>query len=164
MKNINEKFNMIFNSLVILAILITGTTFLPAKASADRAGYVTPYNATRYPKVQRNDQYNYNVGPNVVGYTTPTVYSNTSASPAVTKTTTTTSNTNTTAEAPAEPVEATEDSSDLVASVVFGSASFLPSGIIQWILMAIFILVIVILARKIFGGEKKFHDSPMKHA
>jgi hypothetical protein len=50
------------------------------------------------------------------------------------------------------------------ANAVFGSNTFLPSGLVQWILLAIIILVIVILTRKIFGGEKEYHETPLKHA
>lgn len=54
--------------------------------------------------------------------------------------------------------------STLTSNAIWGSNTFLPSGLVQWILLAIIILVIVILTRKIFGGEKEYHESPMKHA
>jgi len=54
--------------------------------------------------------------------------------------------------------------SNLASGAIFGSNSFLPSGLIQWIILAIIILLIVILARKLFGGEKNYHEAPMKHA
>jgi hypothetical protein len=53
--------------------------------------------------------------------------------------------------------------SDLASNAVFGSTGFLPSGLIQWILFAIIILLIVILARKIFGAKEEYENSPMKH-
>lgn len=57
------------------------------------------------------------------------------------------------------------DFTGLTSNAIFGdSNSFLPTGFVQWILLAIIILIIVILARKIFGGEKEYHESPMKHA
>jgi hypothetical protein len=52
----------------------------------------------------------------------------------------------------------------LAASVILGTNSFLPSGIMQWILLAILILIIVILARRIFGGTQKYMQVPLKHA
>jgi hypothetical protein len=52
----------------------------------------------------------------------------------------------------------------LASNAIFGSGSFLPSGIIQWILFAILILIIVILARKIFGAKEDYDEAPMKHA
>jgi hypothetical protein len=57
----------------------------------------------------------------------------------------------------------TDNSSDLASSAIFGTNSLLPSGLIQWILFAILILVIVILARKIFGGKERYNETPMKH-
>ena len=54
--------------------------------------------------------------------------------------------------------------SALASNAIFGSGSFLPSGLIQWIIFAIIILLIVILVRKLFGGEKNYHETPMKHA
>lgn len=59
---------------------------------------------------------------------------------------------------------AEDNYSNLASGVIFGSNSFLPSGLIQWILFAIIILIIVILVRKIFGGKENYDDSPMKHA
>jgi len=54
--------------------------------------------------------------------------------------------------------------SNLAANAIFGSNGFMPSGLIQWILLAIIILVIVILVRKISGAEEKYHSTPLKHA
>ena len=56
------------------------------------------------------------------------------------------------------------NASDLAATAIFGSASFLPSGLIQWILFAIIILLIVIMVRNIFGAKKNYEEAPMKHA
>lgn len=52
----------------------------------------------------------------------------------------------------------------LTSNAIFGSDTFLPSGLIQWIFFAIIILLIVILVRKIFGREQSYHEAPMKHA
>lgn len=60
--------------------------------------------------------------------------------------------------------EEEENYNSLASNAIFGSDSFLPSGIIQWILFAILILIIVILARKIFGAKENYDDAPMKHA
>jgi hypothetical protein len=58
-----------------------------------------------------------------------------------------------------------KNSSNLGATAIFGSTgSFLPSGLIQWILFAIVILLIVIIVRRIFGADAKYNQSPMKHA
>ena len=56
------------------------------------------------------------------------------------------------------------NSGSLASSVILGSNTFLPSGLIQWVWLAIIILVIVILVRRVFGGRENFHNSPMKHA
>ena len=53
--------------------------------------------------------------------------------------------------------------SNLASNAVFGSNSVYPSGLIQWILFAIIILLIVILVRKIYGGDKKYLSTPLKH-
>lgn len=56
-----------------------------------------------------------------------------------------------------------ETFSDLTSNVVYGSNSFLPSGIIQWVMFAIIILLLVIFARKFFGGEEHYQATPLKH-
>jgi hypothetical protein len=53
--------------------------------------------------------------------------------------------------------------SNLASNAIFGSNSVLPSGLIQWILLAILIMIIVILIRKIFGGAANYHSAPLKH-
>ena len=55
------------------------------------------------------------------------------------------------------------DNSNLEANALFGSNGFMPSGLMQWILFAILILLIVILVRKIYGADKRYHAAPMKH-
>jgi hypothetical protein len=62
----------------------------------------------------------------------------------------------------------TEQSGDdaysaLASNVIFGSNSFMPSGIIQWLLFAIFVLIVVIVVRRIFLADK-YHAKPLKHA
>jgi hypothetical protein len=53
--------------------------------------------------------------------------------------------------------------SSLTANVLDGYDGFLPKGIIGWILFAIFLLIIIILVRKIFGAESRYLASPLKH-
>ncbi len=58
----------------------------------------------------------------------------------------------------------TKPITDLAANAVFGAPhSFMPSGIVQWILFAIFILLIVILFRKVTNADKKYHAKALKH-
>jgi hypothetical protein len=54
--------------------------------------------------------------------------------------------------------------SNLASNAIFGGSGFMPNGILQWILVAILILIIVILARKALGGERRYHAAPLKHA
>lgn len=56
-----------------------------------------------------------------------------------------------------------ENYSDLASNVIFGSNTFMPSGIVQWLLFAIFILLVVIIVRKLFLADK-YHAKPLKHA
>ncbi|MDP2593230.1 MAG: IPT/TIG domain-containing protein [bacterium] len=60
---------------------------------------------------------------------------------------------------PGEP----EDFSNLTSNVIYGGNTFLPSGAVQWVLFAIIILLLVMLARKLFGGEEAYHATPLKH-
>ena len=52
---------------------------------------------------------------------------------------------------------------ELVAGAIYGKSGFMPSGLIQWIFVAVLILFIVILARIVFGGAKKYYSQPLKH-
>lgn len=109
------------------------------------------YNNTNYNNGSNNNP-NY-INPNNI----PTVYSAGSTKPKTTtvskaKTTTTVAKTN------------GDNFSTLAANALFGTNGFLPSGILQWLVFAIIILVLVIVARKAFGSEDKYHGSPMKHA
>ncbi len=54
--------------------------------------------------------------------------------------------------------------SSLAANAVFGEVGFLPTGLVQWIMVAILILLIVVLVRKVFGGAKGYYASPLKHS
>ena len=86
---------------------------------------------------------------------TPVVYSNE-----------TNPNTANAASAPKTVVKAntpkTYNVSALAANALYGANSFLPSGLIQWILFAIFILLIVILVRITFGYKENYHATPLK--
>jgi len=68
-----------------------------------------------------------------------------------------TSNTNTSTN------ETNDSYGDLTSNALLGSNSFMPSGLIQWLLLAIFILIIFILGRK-FYGKDKYQEKPLKHA
>lgn len=51
----------------------------------------------------------------------------------------------------------------LASNAIFGSDGFMPSGLMQWILFAIVILLIVILARKVSSARKNYEEKAMKH-
>ncbi|MBI3305936.1 hypothetical protein HYZ82_02250 [Candidatus Nomurabacteria bacterium] len=84
---------------------------------------------------------------------TPTVYSNSAnPNPPIAK--------KTVAKPKPKPAET---NSELTANAIFGSDTFLPSGLVQWILFAILILLIVILIRKIYGADVRYRAAPLKH-
>ncbi len=94
-------------------------------------------------------------GPTRTIYKTTTV-KNTSSN------TSTTDTSNTSADN--KEVSYTDKYNALGASAIMGGNSFAPSGLVQWILLAIIILVIIILARRILGATDKYHKTPLKHA
>lgn len=53
---------------------------------------------------------------------------------------------------------------NLAATSIFGGRSLFPSGLIQWVLVAIILTLIVILIRRSFGYREKYLESPLKHA
>lgn len=162
MKNINKtkKIFSIVYALGILAILALGVIAIPLKVSADIAGFVTPYNSTGFSNnVQSNNQYNtYQAQSNY----TPAVYSTPSTSNSGSQ-----ANSNTSTKAvektSTESTKEVDESSNLAANAIFGSNGFTPSGLVQWILFAILILLVVILVRKIYGAGKKYYLTPLKH-
>ena len=88
---------------------------------------------------------------------------NTTTSNTQTTTNSTNSNTATTTPSTEDNTSTTNSTNDLASNAIFGSSSFLPSGLIQWILFAIFILIIIILVRRIFGATETYEEAPMKH-
>jgi hypothetical protein len=188
MSKINKKsMNYGFKILTLLAFSLL---IIPTQASAERSGYVTPYNSTDFNRVYKSPDYNYNYGydynspayyqpyqPFHYAYisptpaATPTVYSS-SANPngnaGTSSGTANSSNAANTGTGSANngAVNNTDDNlSNLAASAVYGSSDgFLPSGLMQWIMVAIFILLIVILARRIFGMKENYETTPLKHA
>lgn len=53
---------------------------------------------------------------------------------------------------------------NIVSTALFGSNTFWPSGLTQWVLFGIIILLIIIFIRRIFSAKKHYEESPMKHA
>lgn len=188
MKNINKtkKYSLAFG-LGILAVLILGIMIAPENASAVTAGYANGYgsgadypdtfNSNRYNTYQGRDYpvyYNY-YEPTPVYVPTPTpvyvnpsptvVYSSTVNPTATVKTTTTKTVAKAKTTTPKTTVAkaTSEEESKLAASAIFGTNSLIPSGLIQWILFAILILLATILVRRIYGGNEKYNAVPLKH-
>jgi hypothetical protein len=57
-----------------------------------------------------------------------------------------------------------ENGNNLAANPLFGSRTFTPSGLIQWIFLAILVLIAVILVRRAYGADKRYHATPLKHS
>jgi len=185
MKKINNK--SINLSLKILTIFVFGLIFVPFnKASADTY-YNTGWQLREQSVGATSGIYNnsyYNTAPYQAPVyiapapaATPIVYSNeTNPNPVMTvnyapNATTSVAKAKTTASAPKTVASASDatttdsnpdNGNSLAANAVYGSNSFLPSGLIQWILFAIFILLLVILTRKIFGAKENYNSTPLK--
>lgn len=164
-----------------LVIAITGNGFIPSSIvrvnGSDRKTTFIDYSHILV-RINPNDTYNtdgfyiniFNGFPGG-GYSNSalfTINNNNNDSSTITRTNTNTgnntynsnstySNTNQT-----DTTNTNSDSSNLASAAIFGSNNFLPSGLIQWILFAIVILLIVILARKVFGATAKYNEAPMK--
>jgi hypothetical protein len=166
MKKINNK--SINYGLKILTILAFGLIFVPFnKVSAEIPGYVTPYNSTTYTyPVNNNSYYNsYNTptSPQVV-YVPAPAPKTVSAPQTVVYKTTPPASTVATPATETTPSDNSNNTSNLASTAIFGSNSFLPSGLVQWILFGIIILLLVIFVRKIFGARENYDELPMKHA
>lgn len=57
-----------------------------------------------------------------------------------------------------------ENPSDLAAGALFGSGGFFPGSLVGWLILIILILLLIIIIRRMYGAEKKYHDTPLKHA
>ena len=172
MKNINK--NLIFGlgiALVILVILAIGIITLPRQTHAyvydsgyqnrtnlvyTQAPVIPLYQPINPAPVYQNQPVVYQTQPKVE-YVNQNTYS---SAPQANTTTTDVSSTNKNISTGIT----TTDYKSLTASSIFGRFSFMPSGLMQWILLAIFILVIVILIRKVSGQEEEYHSTPLKHA
>ena len=153
---INKK--SIVSALSILAVMALGVITIPANAEARfNTGYQNRTNLVHTPSPAQSNSQDPQPTPTV--YSSSTNPNQTRTAPANTVTKTTTKKA-----AAASVEEPEEDPSDLAANAVFGTNSFMPSGLIQWILFAILILLIVILVRKVTGAEDKYHSEPLKHA
>lgn len=53
---------------------------------------------------------------------------------------------------------------NLSANALFGSNSFMPTGLIQWVFSILLIIAIIFLWRYVHKSEEKYMGEPMKHA
>ncbi len=53
---------------------------------------------------------------------------------------------------------------NLSANALFGSNSFMPTGLIQWVFSILLIIAIIFLWRYVHKSEDKYMGEPMKHA
>ncbi len=173
--------NNIKNKLIpFLAIsaFVFGLLFAsPAHAmvtSVMNSGDVTFSPVYNYNDNNNSSNYNNNYNGNQTNYGSNSNYNNSNSSQNNTKTN---SNTNTQTSANSNTVNpnssnnnssSSTDSNDsyssLTSNALFGSNSFLPSGLGQWIILAIIILAIIFLWRYIHRSEEKYVMEPMKHA
>jgi hypothetical protein len=157
-----------FSLLVLptIALADAGTNVIFGGSNYSYGNYPYSYNSNSYgynsnPYAYSNVPYNYNQQPPVYAPNNTAVASN---APMVVNYTPTAEPTHSVAKTTPAPTTSPSDSATgLAANAIFGSNTFLPSGLIQWVLFAILILLIVILVRKIFGHEAKYHATPLKH-
>lgn len=173
MSNIkNTKLNIVFYALGLLAVSAFGVMIIPVSALADYGQNYTFGTPNGYSNYNSYNLYNQNAyqtpvytpAPAPAPAPTPTIYSDSANSNAAA----TTSAPKRIAKAKVSPVKIpvvnSNTYSGLTANAFYGSNSFFPSGLMGWTLLAIFILLLVILTRKVFGADKKYHSTPMKHA
>ena len=53
--------------------------------------------------------------------------------------------------------------SPLASNALYARPSWMPSGLTQWLIFAIILLLIIIVVRKLYF-ENKYHSTPLKHA
>ena len=154
-------------ALVVLAILAFVLLFTPIKTEADfNYSFNSSFGVNNNSVPNPTPFYQYIYPPSIPAptqtsvFNTPTIDSTTptqtvartTPTKTVTKTTTTVTETD----------KERGRYENLAANTIFGSIGFVPSGLFQWILFAILILLIVILTRRVFGGNKKFQETPLK--
>src|SRR5579862_1831596 len=119
------------------AVLAAAIMIMPIQA---QAYVISPYSS--YGSVYSNNQYG--------GYTTKTYSGSQGTYNQQPSNNAANSQTNT------PPPTNPQDNSNLGANAI--GSSFIPTGIVAWVMIAIMILLIVILARKAFGLDKKYHE------
>ena len=156
-----------------IIITITGNGFIPNSIArvngADRATTFIDYSHLLV-RLNPNDTYNTNgIYINIFngfpggGYSNAEYFTVNKLTP-VASTNNNYSNTGQTENSTNENNDANDNNRSLAATALFGTPnSFLPSGLIQWIILAIIVLIIVIMVRRVFGAQKRYDDMPLKH-
>jgi hypothetical protein len=168
MKNIKEK--SINYGLKTLTILAFASIFVPFSASAQVYGgygesgynyvYSQPIQVQTRPQTQPSDYIYTRVIPTQTVYSKSRANNNTTVKRTTTESNTTNNSSNTST---SRANDNTNTGSNLAANAIFGENGFLPSGIVQWVLFAIFVLLIVILVRTVFGVRAKYEATPLKY-
>lgn len=159
--------NTMILALAILTVLAFGLLLSPKMANAGNTGTNYTFGSNSGPSynnpntIYSNASYSYQTPAPIytpaptttnevsTNYDTPTIYSNT---PIVKKTTT------------KKAVASAGKYQGLAANTIFGDNGFMPSGLLGWILLSIFLLLIIIFSRLVYGGTKKFMSTPLKHS
>jgi len=153
-------------SLLILLILAVGTiAFMPTAASArDRAGYTKAYSNEFNNTFYDPNDYEINTPPAPPTYSQPAPTVKPKPTGSVLGTSVSRNSSNSTSTTNTETAESAQEIKNLTANVLYGEGSFMPSSLIGWIFLAIIILLIVIITRKILGLDQKYHAAPLKHS
>jgi ATP-dependent Zn protease len=134
--------------------------YIPRSANQDSTYNNYPNNQTQY--TSNNNTTTQPVIKNYYYYNTPANTSgNTNTSKNTNTTTTTTTDNNTTQASN----DINQNYGSLAANALVGSSgSFMPSGLLQWIFLAIIVAVMIVLWRYIHRSEEKYMAEPLKHA
>ena len=177
--------NTVDRKLGSAVVVITGDGFVPgAMVKLNGVDQITNYINSSRIEMRLNDLARMSVGSFIVNVYNPTpgggfsnsatlnindsttVYSGpTNPAPIVSsanKTTTVAKKPTTTTVAVAKKTTDTSKDGALAASAIFGISSFLPSNLIQWLILLIFILLLVCLWRMIYVTDKD-REKPLKH-
>ncbi len=159
-----------------MAVVLSGANFVQGSMAEFNGSYrATNFNNQNQLTVTLNAADVTNPGSYVIsvfnpmpgGGTSNGIFFNVESVAQVTNTSVTTAPLHSTAsQQTAAPKQSTDSSSEssLAGNAILASNGFLPSNLFQWILAAILILLMVILIRKAYGAEDKYHKSPLKHA
>ena len=153
---------IIFFSFGILTIL----TFIgiPTIASAQYGGYIPSGNSNQYPY---NTYQNTNPAPVYNIYQTTTTTTPTTVTPTPTPAPTVAKKATTgkivASAKVTSPTNNGISTNSLVSNALFGSNTAYPSSLLQWLFLAILIIFIIILVRRVYGSREKYLASPLKH-